>query len=135
MNSNFGSQLGSQGPGYVYDPSDIDGSPSFPDVPQLLDNVNDILEYMCTPDMQKLRKDDKEGFQIHMEQAYPDFSFRYYNLFVMLLSGQDISPLLTMLGAIERVKTGDITMEAAEQYVGTALANKYVFPKLNKDKK
>lgn len=135
MSYNFSSGLGSQGPGYVYDMDNSDEPPSFPDVPELLDNVNNVLEYMCTSEVKELRKGDKECFQAHMEQRFPDFSFKHYNLFVKLLSGEDISPLLTMLGVIQKVKSGELSMEDAERYVGEGLAKKYVLPKLDKKNK
>ena len=123
--------IGSQGPGYVYDPQGSE-APSFPNVPQLLDDVSSILQCMCTPEMVELKKKDKNQFQIQMEQQFPDFSVRYYTLFLKLLSGDDISPLMTMLVAIEKVNSGKLTAEEAEQGIGESLARKYVLPKLNK---
>ena len=132
-------EIGSQGPGFVYDPQGIDpyGSetPCFPDVGKLLDDVNSILECMCTSEMMELKKKDKNEFQTKMEQQFPDFSFRYYTLFLKLLSGEDITPLMSMLATIEKIKSGSLSMEEAEQGIGESLARKYVLPKLNKSNK
>jgi hypothetical protein len=124
--------LGSQGPGYVYDPEGGEGPPNFPDVPQLLDDVYKILKHIDNPDLKALKIADKQAYQDLVEKDFPDFSFRYYNLFIKLLSGDDITPLLAMLVAIEKVKSGELTMEEAEKGIGEGLAKKYVLPKLQK---
>jgi hypothetical protein len=123
-------EMGSQGPGYVYDPEG-EGPPSFPDVPELLDNVSKILTYMCEPEMVELKKKSKEEYTLHMEQQFPDFSFRYYTLFLKLMSGEDITPLMYMLAMIEKVKSGELLMEDAEKAVGEGLARQYILPKLS----
>jgi hypothetical protein len=109
----------------VYDPYE-NSTPSLPDVPTVLGQVEDILKYMVTDDMMKLRKDNFEEFEQHMEQKFSEFSDRYYALFQKLLSGEDISPLMDMFATIEKIKSGKVTMEKGEEQLGKKLYDKFV---------
>lgn len=125
-------QLGSQGPGYVYDVEG--GDVSLPDTEQLLDSVIEIMECMDTSEMKQLKDTDEAEYKLEMEKRFPQFSFRYYSIFQKVISGDDITPLMGMLAQIEKVKRGELTIDEAEKYVGESLAKKYVYPKLNKKK-
>lgn len=127
--------IGEKGPGYVYDVEREDEPVSFPDVPQLLEDIISILEFINKPEMKELKQKNEPEFQLYMEQQFPDFSFRNYSLFLKLLSGEDITPLLGMLAAIEKIKSGQLTLEEAEKSVGEQLAQKYVYPQLKNAKK
>lgn len=116
----------------IYDPFNENAPPNLPNVPELLDKIIEILEYTSQNDMQKMRTNDPTGYELHMESKYEEFADRYYGLFRKVISGEDITPLLSMLGAIEKIKTGELTMETAEAQLGDELAEKFVYPKLSK---
>lgn len=114
----------------VYEPPEINSdSANFPDVPDLLGEIGEILEYMCEDDVITLRNKSAEEFNKHMEEKFPVFSDRYYAVFQKLLSGEDLTPLFSMLGAIEKIKSGQVSLEDAEKNLGLELADKYIHKK------
>ena len=131
-------QLKAQGKvGIVYDPSEgienvADPVANLPNVGSVLDDVGNILEYMCKDEIQELKNNDVSEYTNHMEEKFPAFSFKYYSLFRQIIEGEDITPLFSMLGAIERVKQGQISLDDAEKNLGEELAEQYLYPHVPK---
>jgi len=125
--------------GIVYDPTGgLDGEKpviNLVDPGDVLANVEQILEYMCKDEIIAMKKTDEGEYLQHMEEKFPAFSFRYYTLFQTIINGEDISHLFSMLGAIERIKQGDISLEQAEKDLGNQLASRYVTQKADGKKK
>ncbi len=124
--------------GIIYDPSAgaetiADPVANLPDVDDILGSIEKILEYMCKDDIIKLKEEDAGGYIDHMEKKFPAFSFRYFSLFQHIIEGEDLTHLFSMLGAIERVKKGETTLDDAEKDLGEELAQKYVYPHIGKD--
>ncbi len=119
-------------PGYMYDPGliedDDEATANLPEINVLLAQVIKILDYMSQNEIKQMRKDNEPAYQSHMEQQFPNFSMRYYGVFQKLISGEDLNPLFQMMGQIERVKRGEISLSEAEKEVGESLAEKYVYP-------
>lgn len=109
--------------GFLYD---IEGAPNFPDVPQLLSNIIEIMEYMTEDDMIKLREEDFQQFEQQMEAKFPDFSFRYYAIFQRIILGEDLGFLFEMLKQIHRVNCNEDTAENVEKMLGEELGRKYI---------
>lgn len=118
----------------IYDPFNEDAPPNLPDVPELLDRIIEIMEYMSEKSITNMRKGDVDGYNAHMESKFEQFADRYYGLFRKIIAGEDLSPLLDMLSSIEKIKAGQLTMENAEAQLGDQLAEKYVYPKMSKSK-
>lgn len=112
---NFGGDEGEAPP----NPEDL------PKASNILDEVIQILECMNTEEMQNLKKTNVNVYEKVMEDQFPDFSFKYYSIFRMILSGEDITPLFMMLDAINDVNTGKKNFEDAERRVGLHL-NKFI---------
>lgn len=108
------------------DPSEL------PNASSVLDDVIKILECMNTDEMKNLKKTNEAVFEQVMEDRFPDFSFKYYSVFKMILSGEDITPLFLMLDAIDDVNKGKKSFADAERRVGMHL-NKFI-PKELMDK-
>lgn len=128
--------------GIIYNPTGgLDGEKpvvNLVDPGDVLANIEQILEYMCKDEIIAMKQNDEGEYLQHMEDKFPEFSFRYYTLFQTIINGEDISHLFSMLGAIERIKQGNITLEQAEKDLGNQLASKYIKPKdstKNKKKK
>lgn len=113
------------GPGYVYD-IEGDGEFNLPNVPELLDNIIKVLTCMNTKEMKELKRIDEAKYTEAMEMKFPDFSFRYYGVFLKVISGEDITILLEMIRQIERAKSGKVKIEDVEKEVGKRLADKFV---------
>lgn len=120
----------------VYDPykDECDVS-DLPDVPKLLDQVIEILEYMSIDKIKNMKKNNNDDYTKHMEEKFNTFADRYYSLFQKIISGDDITPLLSMMSAIHKIKSGKLTVEKAEEYLGEELTNKFIVPNLTNEQK
>ena len=126
-------QLKEQGKkGIVFDPSgglENGVAPiNLPNVNEILDKIVEILEYMGKDEIIKLKQEDDGEYSKHMEEKFPAFSFRYFSLFQKVISGDNLTHLFSMLGAIERIKKGELTAEEAEKNLGEELAEEYIYP-------
>ncbi len=119
--------------GMVYDPSGGLGDdlppPNLPNVDELLDGIIQILQYMCTDEMKKLKDDDEGEYKRHMEEKFPDFSFRYYATFQKVISGDDLTHLFNMIGAMKSAESGRMSFEQAEKSTFETLKREYIYPK------
>lgn len=111
-------------------------SPSnLPDVVTLLKKIMEIGTYMCKDEIVELKCTNYSKYEEHMEKVFQSFATRYFAVFKKLISGEDITHLLSMLVALERVKKGEITLERAEKFLGEELAKEYIDPHINKKHK
>ena len=120
----------------VMDYEDPNDNPvNLPDVDVLMDQITQILECMVTDEMKQLKKTDVAVYEEQLELKFQSFADKYYAVFKKIISGEDITPLFKMLASIESVQKGQALIEEVETKLGTELAEKYVFPVLNKNKK
>lgn len=127
----------------VYDPSAgvrKDGNiqenlDNLPDVPKMLEKITEILECMLSDEMVELKEKNQPEFEHQMELKFPHFSFRYYGTFKQILKGEDLTPLFTMLSKIEKIKSGMLSLDQAENDMGNELAEEYIYPMLPKDQR
>lgn len=106
----------------VYDYGDDSDIPDeLPNADDILNTVLLILEYMNSTSMIAIKKSNPVEFEKMIEDKFPDFTTRYYGIFRMLLSGDDISPLFAMLQTINNINSGDISFEKGEKDVGKYL--------------
>lgn len=94
---------------------------NLPDANEILDNVIQILETMNTEEMLTLRKNNNDVFISTMETKFEPFAERFYSVFRMVLSGNDISPLFEMLKVISEMKSGSMSVENGENKIGSSL--------------
>ena len=120
-------------PGFAYNPDE--NPPNMIDVPQMLDNIQEIMEYMYQDDIIMMRDNDFKEYSQHMEEKFQAFADEYYAVFHKLVSGEDIIPMLEMLAMIEKIKAGEYTFEEGEKIIGDKLNRQYVMPVLEKENK
>ena len=104
-------------------------TPSLPNASYILDEVIKMLECMTTNEMKNLKKTNPTLFEQAMEDKFPDLSSKYYSVFKIVLSGDDITPLFMMLSSINDVNTGKKSFDDAERKVGKFL-NGFIPPEL-----
>ena len=68
-------------------------------------------------------------FEQTMEEKFQEFADRYYSIFRMVLSGEDITPLFKMLSVINGISSGKKSFEDGEREVGSYLT-KFLPPDL-----
>lgn len=113
----------------VYDPSSGGIPDVLPNTDIILDNVIKILECMNTDEMKLLKKTNVQLFEQTMEEKFQEFADRYYSIFRMVLSGEDITPLFKMLNVINNINSGKKSFEDGEREVGMYLT-KFLPPEL-----
>ncbi len=76
----------------------------------------------------QVREMQTEGHSTEeIRKAIPLLSEKYPELFKKITTpGEDLTPLLGMLGLLEKIGTGDMTHHNASVIVGQALAEKYM---------
>ena len=94
---------------------------NLPDADEIVDNVIKILEFMNTDEICKLKKDNNDVFIKTMEDKFETFAERYYSVFRMVISGNDLSPLFEMLKVIKQMKTRQMSVERGEHQIGASL--------------
>jgi len=117
--------------GFTYDFGENDkmSAETLPNADDVLDQVIQILECMDTAEMRELRKTKQALFEQIMEEKFEKFSFQYYSIFKMILSGDDITPLFKMLEIIGKINKGRCSFEDGEREVGCYL-NQFLPPEL-----
>ncbi|QKF93758.1 hypothetical protein QKU48_gp0300 [Fadolivirus algeromassiliense] len=106
--------------GIVYDFGEENTSGNVP-IEKILDQVISILEYMNTPELKTLKETNYPLYEQTIEDKYPDFSYNYYSVFKMVISGEDITPLFKMLEVLGDVRAGKTSFEDGEKNVGQYL--------------
>lgn len=108
--------------GIIYDVNDGEGPLNLPNASDVMDDIIKILECMNTDEMKLLKATNAQVFEQTMEDKFPLFTFTYYSIFKMLLSGEDIEPLKEMLKIINTVNQGQQSAEDGEKDVGKYLS-------------
>jgi len=106
-----------------------------PNVEELSSRIEEIIEYMCEDEIFSLSKKDYKKYSKTMKEKFPEFSTKYMSIFDMVISGEDITPLIEMLAQIDSVKKGKKTMEQAEDELRDSLAEQFVYPNLSAKQK
>jgi hypothetical protein len=110
------------GDSIIYDPSENDRLEELPDVGLLLDSVISLMTYLDIPEMKLLRETNEDLLEEHLEDKFPEFVERYYSIFKMILSGDDLTPLFEMMKVINNVNRGRRSIEDGEKRVGKYLS-------------
>lgn len=113
--------------GIVFNPAD--GTPNLVNPNKMFTDITNILEAALQPDVAALKDDEPEEYEKILEEKFPEFAMHYYATFKKVISGEDIQPLLQMLAQIEKIRSGQRTLEAVEEEFNEDLREKYIYPK------
>jgi len=119
--------------GVIFEPPD--GKLSMPNLDYILDTIIEILEYKNTPEMTKLFKTNKTEYDACMEDKFEQFADTHYSIFSMVISGNDITPMITMFEKLNEAKSGKTTLENVDKKITESLRQKYVEPMMKNLKK
>jgi hypothetical protein len=114
---------------------DADQEVNVANIEQLSENIITLLQYMNQPEMKELKRLHPDEFEKNVEKKYPGFVNNYYSIFKMLISGEDISNLISMMRTLDNVNKGNMTFDNARNKVSTRINDQFVNPKLSKNKK
>jgi hypothetical protein len=118
-------------------PKDLQSSPpevktSF-EVFKVVENVKSIQE--AIKNMELEGKSDPFDFELSIMESHAEFYQSNPFLVKKLCRREDISFLFKMLANLAMVESGDKSLASVEMNLGNELANEYLYPHLNKDKK
>ena len=103
------------------DDEDYKMSENLPDVNQILDGVLQILQYIDSDEIRLVQASSPSMVEQMIEDKFPEFTSKWYGIFQMLLSGEDITPLFKMLDVIDNVNKKKMSTDDAEKNVGKYL--------------
>lgn len=114
--------------GYVYNDGQ-DNPPNIPDAKTLLSSVLELMEYMSSDELLKIKEINKAKYEEIVEAKFPEFVDTYYFVYKMLVDATpntDISPLFKMISEIDKINKGKSSVEQSEKRLGNFLADKYI---------
>jgi hypothetical protein len=102
----------------------------FSDIKYIIDSITNIIEFISTDEMFKLKEENKTEYEQIIYEKFKDFSGRYFSLFNIILDGElnSLSHLVMMLNTLCMVKTKKISMDEAYAHIREELANQYIYP-------
>lgn len=115
--------------GIIYDPTkniDETDESTLPDVNELLNTVNDILEMMCTDEMIALKETDAGEYNYQLETKFPEFTSKYFSLFQQITSGADLTYMFKMFASMDKVNKGESTLDDVEKQLGVDMQTDFV---------
>ena len=101
------------------------------DIVNLKDQIKQVQKKIS-----ELVKENKTNAQIEMYFLENDSKFyeEYPYLVKKLIKGDGLEFLDVMLDNLQKVETGEQSLASTELKLGKDLADKYLYPKVNKDK-
>lgn len=101
-----------------------------PETQDIISNIELIIDDINTKEMKKLKKENKKKFRKHIISKYKELVSE--SIIEMIVDGQNMDMLWSMLDKIDRVKTGELSFDDMDKQIKDELHNKYVFPMLRK---
>ena len=108
-------------------------SNNIPDLCSLTNDIITFLEYIITPEMQKLENENKDAFSKHLENKFSDFTLNYITIYKMLLDKdkreENTMKLLNLIEILKEVKKGSKNMESEFDKFKETLNEEYIYSK------
>lgn len=102
----------------------------YPDLKYVIDTVIQIIEFMSTDEMVKLKETSTDEYEAKIINKFEDFGEKQPALFNIILDGEieSLGNLIEMIRMICLMKTGQISMGTANEYVREMCAEQYIYP-------
>lgn len=97
------------------------------------ENIQSIQESINKMELEG--KKDPFDFELAIMESHPDFYQSHPFLVKKLCKRDDLSFLYQMLNNLEKVESGEKSLASVEMNLGNKLANQYLYPALQKNKK
>lgn len=99
------------------------------------DQIKIILEFANSDEQVYLKQTNFELYKYRFESNFSEFNEKYPTLMKKIVNGDDLKYLEKMLDAMESIKNNEVSKEEAEKVLGEELAEEYIYPLVNKNKK
>ncbi|VVU95185.1 hypothetical protein CPAV1605_910 [seawater metagenome] len=102
---------------------------------QIKKTVEEIVSFINNKDNKNLQNSNKELLKYKVETNFTEFNELYPTLIKKILNGDKLDYLDKMLSAMSQIKENKISQFEAEKKLGEELAEEYVYPIVDKNKK
>lgn len=99
------------------------------------DQIKKILEFSLTDEQLYLKETNFELYKYRFESNFPEFNQSFPTIMKKIINGDDLKYLEKMLDAMDAIEENKVTKEQAEKVLGEELAEEYLYPLVNKNKK
>lgn len=99
------------------------------------DQIKIILEFANSDEQTYLKKTNFELYKYRFESNFSEFNEKHPTLMKKIVNGDDLKYLEKMLNAIDSIQSKEVSKEEAEKVLGEELAEEYIYPLVNKNKK
>ncbi len=103
------------------------------DIDWIKNNIKSIIDKINSMEMEGVT--DPFEFEMTILESYPEFYQSHPFLVKKVCKRGDLSMLYKMLDQLEKVETGNKSLAGVELNLGEELANQYLYPVVNKNKK
>lgn len=104
-----------------------------PDIEEMLKNVISIVEFVSTPEMTLMEKNNNIEYKKIAENAFPEFSNNYISIFNMLLNSQNrehnLGKLVALFSNLKEIKEGRKNIDTEYNKFQEKQAEEYIYPK------
>lgn len=108
---------------------------TLPDLNKLTREIINLLTFLNTPEMKKLKIEDFQKYESTAEKECSYVPTYYYGIFQKIINGKDISYLLEMLVELNKVKENKASIKEVAKGLGEKLAEQYIYPNLKSKKR
>lgn len=99
------------------------------------DQIKKILEFSLTDEQKYLKDTNFELYKYRFESNFPEFNENFPTIMKKIVNDDDLKYLEKMLDAMDAIEDNKVTKEEAEKVLGEELAQEYLYPLVNKNKK
>lgn len=99
------------------------------------DQIKKILEFSLTDEQKYLKDTNFELYKYRFESNFSEFNENFPTIMKKIVNGDDLKYLEKMLDAMDAIEDNKVTKEEAEKVLGEELAQEYLYPLVNKNKK
>lgn len=104
-----------------------------PDLHKLTSTIIEFLEYINTPEMERLEQSDKTAFEKHLEHKFENFTVCFTTIYKMLLNkserNENLTKLMDLIETLKKVQSGEKNMDVEFDNFREQLSEQYVYPK------
>ena len=99
------------------------------------EEIKKVLEFSQSDEQIYLKNTNFELYKYRFESNFPEFNEKYPTILKKIINGDDLKYLEKMLNAMDAIENNQVTKEQAEKVLGEELAEEYLYPLVNKNKK
>jgi hypothetical protein len=110
-----------------------DRTGGMPDLVKLTGNIIEFIEYIETPSVKEMAKENKMTYKLHLENKFEEFTLDFYSIYKMLVDDEtnrnrNLEKLFNMIDKLKDVEAGKTNVEREFFKVREELAQEFLYP-------